>query len=65
MNIFEGIMWWWKNRKKIDDIKKQVLEVKDAIHEAKKNNGKITKEELKKILKESDDVLDLIIELLE
>ena len=63
MSVWGAIKFWWKNRKIISSIKREITDVKNAIKKAKKDN-KITKAELKTILQETDDVLDLIIEML-
>ena len=61
--VIEAIKLAWKYRKSFAQFKVEILEASAKIKEAKAD-GKITKAELVDILKEVDDVLDLVIEVL-
>ncbi len=66
--IWSSIMWIWKNRRNISSIKTEALQAKDAIAKARKDDSeggkRVTKNEMRKILVESDDILDIFIDLL-
>ena len=60
----EVVKFVWKHRKSFKKFKKELLEVQAKIKEAKKDK-KLTKAEIVDILKEADDVFNLLIKTLE
>ena len=62
--IWQGIKFVTKNKKQLSALKKEVLDVHEAIKKAGKDK-KYTKAELLVILKEADEVLKPVIKMLE
>lgn len=60
-DIWRSIVFIFRKRKVLFQLKDEIMEVREKLQEAIKDK-KVTKEELKGIAMEVDDVLSLIIE---
>lgn len=63
-NIIKGVKFVWQNKDDIGKFKKELLDVKTKIEEAKKD-GNVSREEMAGIIREITDVLDLLADMVE
>lgn len=61
-DLSKGIRFFWDNRDKITEFKREILEVRMALEGAKKDNS-ITADELADIIREVTDVLEVLADL--